>query len=279
MRELVFFFRLNTAYHSYIIFIIALTVFAFVARFINHFISLSVERSRFGKRGVAEVFTPFLVLLFLTGGQSLVFPLFNLAPLVERSFTHFLNIQIVWIVFWIIMAAAKFAIYEIPITKINIRKLYPVLRVVMLLIMLAATITGNLDHIIATLLAFAVTFLLMRLSFAINHIPLIWSKQREPEESEKIIARWDSFQITLPFNIPKETISKALELVKGCVASSNNVGSNFSVLIKDLSERGIVIEAKYLVLVSTQMKETKHEILSKTLSAFAEQQIPMSPSS
>jgi hypothetical protein len=278
MQELIFFFKTNTAYYNYILFVLAITVFAFIARFLNHFITLAVERSSFGRRGVAEVFTPFLILLFMTAGQSLVFLFFRLSPSLERSFAHFLNIQIVWVVFWVAMAAAKFGIYEIPITRVNLRKLYPVFSIVLLLILLAVTITGSLERFIAAILAFAITFLLMRFSYVINHIPVVWSKQPEPEESEKIIARWDSFHVTLPFNIPKEIVNKALTIVKDCVVSSNNVGSNPSILLKDLSERGIVIEAKYLVLVSSKMKETKHEILSRTLAAFAEQDVPMSPS-
>ncbi len=278
MQELAFFLKTNTAFYNYILFIIAVTVFTFIARFLNHFIALAIEKSQFGRRGVAEVFTPFLILLFMTAGQSLVFLFFRLSPLLERSFSHFLNIQIVWVVFWIAMAAAKYGIYALPITTINLRKLYPVLRIVFLLILLAVTITVSLDHFIASILAFVVTFLLMRLSYVINHIPVVWSKQPEQEESEKIIARWDTFRVTIPFNVPKETVNKALSIVKQCLASSDNVGSNPSVLLKDLSERGIVIEAKYLVLVSTKMKETKHEILSKTLIAFAEQSVPMSSS-
>jgi hypothetical protein len=278
MQELIFFIKTNTAFYNYVLFVIAITVFAFLARLLNHFITTALEKSPFGQRGMPEVFTPFLILLFLTAGQSLVFLFFRLSPVLKRSFSHFLNIQIVWVIFWIAMAAAKYGIYAMPITRINLRKLYPVLRIVLLLALFAVTITGNLKHFIASILAFMVVFLLMRLSYLINHIPLMWTKQPEPEESEKIIARWDSFQVTLPFNIPRETIDTALSIVKDCVSSSDNVGSNPSVLLKDLSERGIVIEAKYLVLVSTKIKETKHEILSKTLTAFAERDIPMSPS-
>jgi hypothetical protein len=278
MHEIITFVKSNTAYYNYILIIVSITIFAFIARLLSHFITLAVERSRFGKRGIADIFTPFLILLFMTAGQSLVFLLFVLSLAAERSFTHFLNIQIVWVVFWIAMAAAKFGIYEVPVTRINLRRFYPALRIVLLLILLAVTITVSLDHFIASILAFAVAFLLMRLSYVINHIPILWSKEIEPEESEKIIARWDSFQVTLPFNIPKETINKGLSIVKDSLSSSDNVGSNPSVLLKDLSERGIVIEAKYLVLVSSKMKETKHEVLSRTLTAFAEQNIPMSSS-
>ncbi|MCK4575851.1 hypothetical protein KAU34_05555, partial [candidate division WOR-3 bacterium] len=82
----------------------------------------------------------------------------------------------------------------------------------------------------------------------------------------------------LPYNIPKEVIDKAIKVSEKCVKESDNVGGNFSVLLKDLSERGIVIEVKYLVLVSTKMKETKHDILSRTLKSFVEHQISMSTS-
>lgn len=277
MQAFVLFFR-NNAFYSYILFLVAIVVFASMARFLNHFITHAVEKSRFGKRGVSAVFTPFIILLFITAGQSLFFLFFQLSPALMRSFSHFLNIQIVWVIFWIAMAAAKFGVHESSITKINLRKLYPVMRIVLLLMLLTMTMLLSPESFVASLLAFSAAFLLMRLSFLINNIPVVWSRQPEPEESEKIIAVWDLFHVTLPFNVSKETISKALTIVKDCVASSDNVGDNPSILLKDLSERGIVIEAKYLVLVSAKRKETKHEVLSRTLSAFAEHKIPMSPS-
>ncbi len=278
MQAFVLFIKSNTTFYSYILFIIAVSVFAFFARLLNHFIAIAVEKSSFGRRGISEVFTPFLILLFMTAGQSLVFFFFYLSPALERSFTHFLNMQIVWVVFWIAMVSMKYGIYAIPIDRVNLRKFYPGTRIVLLLALLAVSFAVSWEHLIASVLAFVVTFLLMRLSYAINHIPLVRSQRIEPEESEKIIARWDSFHVTLPFNVPKEMIDKAIAIVKECVSASDNVGSKKSVLLKDLSDRGIVIEAKYLVLVSSKMKETKHEILSKTLSDFSEHKIPMSTS-
>jgi len=118
--------------------------------------------------------------------------------------------------------------------------------------------------------------LLLHIAFTLNQIPIVWARKGEEEKIEKIIGRWDTFNITLPYNIPKEIINKAIQLAQKCVRESDNVGKNFSVLLKDLSERGIVIEVKYLTLNSAKMKETKHSILSSTLKAFAEQHIPMS---
>jgi hypothetical protein len=278
MAPLIDFLEGNQNYYSYILFILALFVFALIARFINHFILSFVDKSAFRRRGVAEVFTPFLILIFIIAGESLFVLFFSLTKDVEKSFYYFLNMQTIWAGFWIAMAFIKFLIYEIPLSTINLRKFYPVLRILLLLILLAVITTQNYERLVATILGFVISLLLLRLTYVINNIPLFWIKKPPEEEVEKTVARWDTFNITLPYNIEKPLIDKAIKLTERCVSESNNVGERFTVLLKDFSERGIVIEVKYLVLVSTKMKETKHEILSRTLKSFAEQKIPMSTS-
>ncbi|TET18113.1 MAG: hypothetical protein E3J78_06830 [Candidatus Cloacimonadota bacterium] len=277
MSTLLFFIKLNTAYYNYILYFIALLIFGGVARIINHFIELGVEKSEFGKRGIAKVFTPFLILLFFTAGESLFFILFRTTSEMEKSFTFFLNTQIIWVIFWIAMAGLKFRIYEMSLSRVNVRKYYPALRTGLLLVLLAVTVLKNGERIISSFSAFIATLLLLRLSYIINRIPLI--RVRPPQEiGDRIVARWDSFSITLPYNIPKEIIDQAIKIAETCVRTSDNVGERSTVLLKDLSERGIVIEVKYLVLVSSKMKETKHAILSHTLKSFSDQKIPMSTS-
>ena len=112
----------------------------------------------------------------------------------------------------------------------------------------------------------------------INQIQIGKTKGFTEEEGEKIIARWDSFNITLPYNTSQEIVDKAIKLAEECVKETDNIGKRASVLLKDLSERGIVIEVKYLVLDSVKMKKTKHNLLSRTLKSFSEQDIPMSSS-
>lgn len=276
MTTLIDFLKVNQNYYNYIVFIIALFAFAFVARFINHFILLFVDKSAFRRRGVAEVFTPFLIMVFVIAGESVFLLLFVLSKDVGKSFYFFLNMQVIWTAFWIIMAALKLGIHELPISAVNLRKFYPALRILLLLILLAIIVTQNFERLVATILGFAVTFLLLRLSYLINNTPLFWMRKKPEDEVEKTVARWDSFNITLPYNIEKTMIDRAIKLTEKCVSESDNVGERFTVLLKDLSERGIVIEVKYLVLVSTKMKETKHDILTRTLKSFTEQEIPMS---
>lgn len=283
MNTIINFFEENPNFYNYVFFILALFIFAIIARIINHFIVLSVEKSVFRRRDIAEIFVPFLILLFTIAGESIFLLLFNLTQEIAKSFYFFLNTQIIWACFWIGLAFMKLGIYKLPVSKMNFRQFYPSIKILLVLILFAVTITRNTDRIIATALGFVITFLLLRLSYVINSIPIFWVKtipeeEAAKEEEEKIVSRWDSFNITLPYNIPKEVIDKAIKVSEKCVKESDNVGGNFSVLLKDLSERGIVIEVKYLVLVSTKMKETKHDILSRTLKSFVEHQISMSTS-
>ena len=283
MNTIINFFEENPNFYNYVFFILALFIFAIIARIINHFIVLSVEKSVFRRRDIAEIFVPFLILLFTIAGESIFLLLFNLTQEIAMSFYFFLNTQIIWACFWIGLAFMKLGIYKLPVSKMNFRQFYPSIKILLVLILFAVTITRNTDRIIATALGFVITFLLLRLSYVINSIPIFWVKtipeeEAAKEEEEKIVSRWDSFNITLPYNIPKEVIDKAIKVSEKCVKESDNVGGNFSVLLKDLSERGIVIEVKYLVLVSTKMKETKHDILSRTLKSFVEHQISMSTS-
>lgn len=283
MNTIINFFEENPNFYNYVFFILALFIFAIIARIINHFIVLSVEKSVFRRRDIAEIFVPFLILLFTIAGESIFLLLFNLTQEIAMSFYFFLNTQIIWACFWIGLAFMKLGIYKLPVSKMNFRQFYPSIKILLVLILFAVTITRNTDRIIAAALGFVITFLLLRLSYVINSIPIFWVKtipeeEAAKEEEEKIVSRWDSFNITLPYNIPKEVIDKAIKVSEKCVKESDNVGGNFSVLLKDLSERGIVIEVKYLVLVSTKMKETKHDILSRTLKSFVEHQISMSTS-
>lgn len=281
MNTIINFFEENPNFYNYVFFILALFIFAIIARIINHFIVLSVEKSVFRRRDIAEIFVPFLILLFTIAGESIFLLLFNLTQEIAKSFYFFLNTQIIWACFWIGLAFMKLGIYKLPVSKMNFRQFYPSIKILLVLILFAVTITRNTDRIIAAALGFVITFLLLRLSYVINSIPIFWVKtipEEAEEEEEKIVSRWDSFNITLPYNIPKEVIDKAIKVSEKCVEESDNVGGNFSVLLKDLSERGIVIEVKYLVLVSTKMKETKHDILSRTLKSFVEHQISMSTS-
>jgi len=282
MNILVDFFSKNHNLYFYLLYIVTLFSFTFIARMCNHFVILYVEKSPFRRKDVVHLFTPFLILFFIIAGESFFSVFFNLTLDndidIGNSFSFFLNTQIVWAFFWLVMAVAKFGIYELPITNINWRKFYPSLRILFLLILLALIVTRNLNHIISALLGFGITFLLLRVSFMINQIQIGKTKGFAEEEGEKIIARWDSFNITLPYNTPQEIVDKAIKLAEECVKETDNIGKRASVLLKDLSERGIVIEVKYLVLDSVKMKKTKHNLLSRTLKSFSEQNIPMSPS-
>ncbi len=278
MTTAIKFFELNHNLYPYLLFIVFLLIFASVARVLTFLIEMLVEKSAFRRRGIAENFTPFLILFFIVAGESISSLLFTMTGSLQSSFSFFLNSQIVWAIFWLVMVTIKTGLHELSLTKASIRKFYPALRILLLLILLTSLSARNFDHIIALSLGFIIILMLLRISYSINQIPLVRKNISREDEEEKIIARWDVFNITLPYNVPKDKIDNAIQLAEKCVKETNNISGKFSVLLKDLSERGIVIEVKYLVLDSTKMKETKHTLLSQTLKSFADNQIPMSPS-
>jgi len=276
MTIIIDFFKVNNNLYLYLLFIVTILIFASLARVLTYFIEILVEKSPFGKRGIARNFTPFLILLFIISGESTFLLLFGISGQLENSFSVFLNSQIIWTVFWLVVALIELGLHQLSVSSFSLRRLYSGIRVFLLLVLLTFVSLRNLDHIISASLGFIVTFLLLRVSYTINQIPLV-RKKFVPEE-QKIIARWDVFNITLPYNVSKEKIDRAIQVAEKCIKETQNIGSKFTVLLKDLSERGIVIEVKYLVLDSVKMKETKHKILSKTLKSFADEKIPMSPS-
>lgn len=223
-----------------------------------------------------KYFTPFVTLAFIIAGEIFSFLFFNFAPETEESLSFFVNMQIIWGVFWFFISAIKFFLSEMFTLKSIHKKLYNIAKIVLLLIILSITITGNYQSIISSILALAMTFVLLKLSYIINQTPLFWKETTVDEEKERKISRWDYFHITLPYNLSDETVERALNLAKQCVSQSDKTGKNPSVFLKDLGERGIVIEVKYLVLDSKIMKETRHKILSKTLKKFSQENIPMS---
>jgi len=272
------FFKANHNLYIYLLFIVNLLIFASVSRVLTYLVEMLIEKSSLRRRGIAGSFTPFLILFFIIAGESTFFLLFRISGCEVDSFSFFLNSQIIWAIFWLVMVIIKVGLYGLPQPFFSLRKFYQFIRILLLLILLTLISAKNLNHIISILLGFLITFLLLRVSYTINQIPLVRKKFTTEEEEEKIIARWDMFNITLPYNISKDKIDKAIEVAENCVKKTENIGNNFSVLLKDLSERGIVIEVKYLVLDSTKMKKTRHNILSLTLNSFAKQGIPMSSS-
>jgi small-conductance mechanosensitive channel len=279
MERINIFLKTNSNLQSYILFIISLLVFAAVSLIINHLIFIYSEKSHYGKRGMVRYFIPFLTLAFLISGETFSFLFFNLEPEIEKSLSFFINMQIIWGVFWLIISVIRFVISETTTLKSIHKKLYNIAKIILLLIILSITITSNYQRIVSALLALIITFVLLKLSSLINQTPFFWQETTGEEEKERKISCWDYFHITLPYNLPDKTIEKALSLAKQCVSQSDKTGKNFSVLLKDLGERGIVIEVKYLVLDSKMMKETRHELLSQTLKKFSQENIPMSPPS
>jgi small-conductance mechanosensitive channel len=270
------FFNTNKYYLDYLLFIISLIFFACLARVITHFIFKAFEKSQV-QRSAVEHFTPLLILIFIVASQGIFLFLFDLSPEIEGSFFHFLNTQILWVILWIIIVILHFCFNLLPPAKAHLKKIYPALRILLPLILLLVTYVRDLDRLISTGAAFIISLLAFKLSIIIDKIQFGWGNQiAEEQETKKIVARWDMINITLPFNTPKEKVDRALNITKQCLKDINNVGEHPSVFLKDFSERGIVIEVKYLVLVSTKMKETKHEILSRILTEFSSNEIPLS---